>query len=602
MKDQSIQFEEHIFPLSVIGSGLWALANWVQNYEQYWRAKASKAELTANVSLQTSFTQHAENAKKFGEHLKSIIDEYQISYIELDQDLEVAKVCDIFTQINSRGVRLDVFDLINALLVPKGLQLKKMWQKVAPRLEFVETEKMNVYILQVMSILKQAYCSPRYLYFLLPGQQKPIRYSDGTRHREILVPTIRDFESLWDEAADTLEKAIKLLQHPHEFGVTSSKYLPYVSILPVFAALQAYVKNLPPQKQFDAQRKVRYWYWASVFTNRYSGAVESTSARDFLDVKAWIADEGAEPAPILEFKTQFRNLDFKKETKRGTSVYNGIFNLLVIQGARDWMTGNIPQPGELDDHHIVPISWGIKHLHNNLINTILNRTPLTAATNRNVIKDRLPNKYLPELIKVNGEKAIRSVLESHFISAKAQDILMREPFTPEDFEAFIAERQRTIQDAIENLLIKERLDLPPHLRNLDEKIEHIELQLRQLILTLLDNEPTLLPSHIAHKANERIESAAKKNPALDIEQYHRLAGKLEYFDLRDLQETITSKTLWDRFERFFSTKELLNARFNQLAELRNCIRHSRAVDEITRKEGEAAILWFEGVLKNNSKF
>ena len=28
-------------------------------------------------------------------------------------------------------------------------------------------------------------------------------------------------------------------------------------------------------------------------------------------------------------------------------------------------------------------------------------------------------------------------------------------------------------------------------------------------------------------------------------------------------------------------------------EIRNGIRHSRTVDEITRKEGEAAILWFE---------
>jgi hypothetical protein len=33
-----------------------------------------------------------------------------------------------------------------------------------------------------------------------------------------------------------------------------------------------------------------------------------------------------------------------------------------------------------------------------------------------------------------------------------------------------------------------------------------------------------------------------------------------------------------------------------LAEMRNCIRHSRAVDEVTRKEGEAALLWFFQVL------
>ena len=63
-----------------------------------------------------------------------------------------------------------------------------------------------------------------------------------------------------------------------------------------------------------------------------------------------------------------------------------------------------------------------------------------------------------------------------------------------------------------------------------------------------------------------------------------------------LQDTITNKALWHHFEPRFANKETLNAKFSQLAELRNGIRHSRTVDEITRKEGEAAILWFDHVL------
>ncbi len=43
---------------------------------------------------------------------------------------------------------------------------------------------MNVYILQVMSILRQAYCSPKYLYYLLPGQEKQVRGADGSLHKE----------------------------------------------------------------------------------------------------------------------------------------------------------------------------------------------------------------------------------------------------------------------------------------------------------------------------------------------------------------------------------------------------------------------------------
>ncbi len=63
--------------------------------------------------------------------------------------------------------------------------------------------------------------------------------------------------------------------------------------------------------------------------------------------------------------------------------------------------------------------------------------------------------------------------------------------------------------------------------------------------------------------------------------------------MRELQDTVTGKTLWPLFENRFTNKETLVVKFGQLAELRNGIRHRRTVDEITRKEGEAAILWFE---------
>jgi hypothetical protein len=471
-----------------------------------------------------------------------------------------------------------------------------MWRSAAPRLSFVDTDRMNVYILQVMSIIRQAYCSPKYLYFLLPGQEKPVRDPDGTRRKEVLVPTTTDFEKRWKQAVTAIEDAIKLLRHPQEFGAISSDYLPYVSILPAFAALQAHVKSLPPAQQLDAQRKIRHWYWASVFTNRYSGSVESTSARDFLDVKAWI-EGGSAPALLLEFKTQFRSLDLRREIKRGTSVYNGIFNLLVIQGARDWMTGNIPQNNGLDDHHIVPASWGNKHLKGDAIHTILNRTPLSAETNRKVIRERLPNVYLPELIAESSETAVRSIMESHSVSPAALAILLRDPFGPSDFEEFIAERQRTLQEAIESLLVKERLDLTPQLRELDERVEHVELRLREVIVDAFGGDPKLLPSHIAPEIEKRIQAAAKKSSAMDTEFYKTLPGKLEYADLRELQGTITTKALWPRFTQRFANVVTLNAKFDQLAELRNGIRHSRTVDAIARKEGEAAILWFEHVLK-----
>lgn len=259
------------------------------------------------------------------------------------------------------------------------------------------------------------------------------------------------------------------------------------------------------------------------------------------------------------------------------------------------MNGTLPVAGELDDHHIVPRSWARKHV-GAMGDSILNRTPLMADTNRNVIGDRLPNAYLPALIANNGERQVRDILASHFVSDKAFDILLRNPFTAEDFEAFIAERQRTIQDAIETLLVKRRLDLPVGLRELDAGLEEVELLLRETVRQSLGDDVALVPNNVADKVEERLQRALKRNAAMDADHYGTLAGQLEYFDLRELQDTIGNKALWARFESRFGAKEAVNTKFGQLAELRNAIRHSRSVDGVVRKEGEAAILWFQRVL------
>lgn len=594
-ENETAQYRRHVFPLSIMGKGGWSLANWAQGYEKYWTDEKARATSEGDHAHADEADVHVANAREFGEHLRGITEQYQVSYVELDRDLQLDKVCDIFTQINSKGKQLDVFDLINALLKPQGLQLKHMWRTAAPQLSFVETGRMNRYVLQVMSILRQSYCSPKYLYYLLPEATKVVRQPDGSLQKEVLIGSTAEFEKLWAQAVEALRRAIDLLRHPQEYGAISSGYLPYISILPAFAAIQVASRELEPHSQLDAQRKIRHWYWASVFTNRYSGSVESTSARDYLALRRWFLNDDEEPSLLEEFRQRFRTLDLRRETKRGSSVYNGIFNLLIRQGAQDWMTGAVPQYGDLDDHHIIPQASKMVGKDGTSADTILNRTPISADTNRNVIRDRLPNAYLPDLISKNGEAAVRATLETHFISPAAFNILLRDPFTADDFDAFISERQRTIMDAIDNLLVKERLDLSPKLRELDAGMEAIELRLRAVIADLVGNNTSQLPPHIASKASDRVASAIRKNPGLDIDPTS-LTRLLEYCDLRELQEIITSKASWPVFESSFGTKESLNGRFGQLAELRNGIRHSRTVDEVTRKDGEAAILWFSQVL------
>ena len=591
LQNRTEQFKRHLFPLSVVGAPGWGTSNWVQDYANYWSAAAAEAEGAGAEEAE----HHAVKAKGFSEYLEGLINQYNVAYIELNSDIALDKVCDIFTQINSRGIGLDVFDLINALLRPKGLRLRQeLWREAAPRLDFVESGRVNVYVLQVMSILRQAYCSPKYLYYLIPGTPRQVRGTDGVISPEVLISNTDEFEQSWRQAVNALEEAVNLLKSPQEFGAIAYRFLPYSSILPAFAALQAEVGKLSPFLKLSAQRKIRYWYWASVFNNRYSGSVESTTARDYLDMKEWFTDDDAEPRLIADFRQTFRNLSLTGEVRRGTSVYNGIFNLLILNGARDWITGKVPQPGDLDDHHIVPKSRGSEFALRTPIDSILNRSPLTSETNQ-WISNRLPNEYLPQLIEENGELEVHSILESHLISQQAFNILIRPDFTPSDYDEFCAERQRTMLSAIESLLIKERLDLSPRDRELDTGIERVELELRRTIAQRLNYNVNSLPSHVQQRVKERLQVDMAKNPALDSDHYGTLIGQLEYVDMRELQDTITNRTLWPVFQDIFSNKELLDQRFQQLAALRNSIRHSRTVDEITRKDGEAAILWFEQV-------
>lgn len=455
---------------------------------------------------------------------------------------------------------------------------------------------MNVYVLQVMSILEQSYCSPKYLYYLIPGQARKVRKAEGAQSR-VIVRDSGHFEKLWHSSIAAIEKAVALLQHPQGYGAVAPSFFPYVSILPAFAALQTVAKRLSEDLQLSAQKKIRYWYWASVFMNRYSGAVESTSARDYLDVKAWFDDDVMEPGLIAEFRNRFRDLDLQQQTRRGSAIYNGVFCLLVLKGARDWVSGLAITPIDIDDHHVVPKSWGKQNGLGDLIDSVLNRVPLSSKTNRQVIGDRLPNQYLPRLFQNNDRKQVLEVMDSHLISAKAVGILEREPFGAADFKEFLRERQTTVTAAIESLLIKERLMLSPRLRELDERIEAVELSLRNLIAVRLSDDATVLPEHVQSMIQQRLRQNVWKNPLADQDRYRGLTGQLEFADLRELQAIVTHRTLWGLFQEDFLNKHTLEGKFGQLAELRNCIRHSRPANEVVRKEGEASVIWFERTLR-----
>jgi hypothetical protein len=328
--------------------------------------------------------------------------------------------------------------------------------------------------------------------------------------------------------------------------------------------------------------------------------VESTSARDFNELKGWFENDEQESAAVKEFLESFRSLNLKGETNKSSAIYKAIFNLLVISEARDWITFDLPEYSALDDHHIVPASWEVKGI-NNSIQSILNRTPLSEDTNRKIIRNRMPNEYLIDLFNQHGKPETLQMLQTHLISAKAVDILLRPSFAPEDYQEFLEERQRTILSSIQDLLIKDRINYPVDLRVLDVQIEKVELAIRSLIADRLANDSSNLPQHIRETVNQRIQMELRKHPWRSEEDFGHLSKQLQFFDIGDCRDIILNKAYWPKFESIFSTKELFSQRITQLSNLRNSIRHSREVDQVQRMDGEAAITWVSQALRIISK-
>lgn len=134
---------------------------------------------------------------------------------------------------------------------------------------------------------------------------------------------------------------------------------------------------------------------------------------------------------------------------------------------------------------------------------------------------------------------------------------------------------------------------------LDGRIENIELKLRGLIATTLENDVRRLPSNIYQHTKERLADEVRRNAAFDQMRYRGLPARLEFCDLRELESILVNKLLWASFNSRFGTQEALGKKFGQLTALRNALRYSRHIDEITYKEGEAGIIWFERVLEKS---
>ncbi len=493
----------------------------------------------------------------------------------LERSMTYDEVTEIFVRVNSLGAKLRSSDLALAQITAKWRGALKVFQ------DFQAQCANAGFDLELGIHLKN-------LVAFATGQSRFLTV--GTLPIEML-------QSAWSECRRGMDFAMNFLKS--NAGIDSPALLssPFILVsLAYYGHRQNY--EITPEES----DRLRSWALLANAKGRYSrGSTETFLDQDL----ATIRDGGLAGSLIDRLRLQVGRLDVRPEELVGRNQRSALFKTMFLafrnSGAKDWHSNlaialdHTGAQHKLQFHHIFPKATLAKIGRTSReADDIANLAFIGGRTNKK-ISAKPPNMYIKAVLDSAGSATFR-----------AQCIpIDDELLDPANYDEFLARRREMIAERLNTFLGTDRLgrgdlNADPALLALDQRVEDVELELRQLILRRLDDDSSLLPPHVAQKIGERMDSAARKNPSMAT-AHAMLESKLNYCDLRDLQEVITAKALWPRFAETLGTKESVTARCDQLAELRNTIRHSRPMNDVTQKDGEAALTWFKQVLSHESR-
>lgn len=378
---------------------------------------------------------------------------YNFVFYPLSSDRSSPDICNIFARVNAKGMKLSTFDLMNAFLYPKGVKLRKeLWENLNNNLLKDIDSNMHEYLLKLISLVKQSYCSSKYIYNLIPGQKTVRKDKQGNKYEEVLVQDGKEFGNLWQESCKYAEAAREIIMNTGEpdFGAIKTEYIPNTTIVPVLGAILWEYQGDRDDIQFKTV--LQKWYWSAVFSEDYSGSSDSVMSLDFRDWKEWI-NNGRNIDRIIRVNHDFINeIDFKS-TKKGSARYNAVLCILALNNAEDFFKERIVGTGDysndkINDHHIFPLQ--VKGLDPEKSKTfkdskdsIANRTLLFDETNSRICNKR-PSQYMAEMIaKYKSEDKVKSILKGHLITEKAFAYMKED-----DFDNFVLEREKAIKEHI----------------------------------------------------------------------------------------------------------------------------------------------------------
>ncbi|MBP7306996.1 MAG: DUF262 domain-containing protein [Saprospiraceae bacterium] len=406
------------------------------------KIKKDKTELEAIVSESSSWL------KFLGTPLFRLFDNYfnyNMPSVIVSEKMGITGVCKVFTKINTSGIELGAFDLLVAVMYPKEIRVKQMFDEVMDQYPLVKVldESPKRYLLQTIALL--AGISPKTA--SLPELIKPVHISN-----------------LWTRAADLLEEACKQIDLNCGAALErgSDKYLVYS---PLVASLACILNDFPIDiKDSNLSRlrkqKLKAWYYGAGVSDRYSDGTDVKQIQDIKEMNLWFSSATYDdniPNWLKELWSDFNS-------SKNSSLGKAVISLINFKEPKDFYEDKPCGPSSTipcDLHHIFPRAAlrdqimtvrGIRDKEKAekiikqelFVDSILNQTWIYSDTNRKVISDQLPSKYLEQIIREyggnqSGKRKLIEIMHSHCINEKAVEALLRD-----DYNTFIYERRNSI--------------------------------------------------------------------------------------------------------------------------------------------------------------
>ncbi len=408
LSSPEFEYEELMFPTEKLFNPM----EWTINYTRYWGSRAS----VHPAGDPTEFL------SRFNEGVIKPFAGYLLPVIHLEKETPKEAVCTVFEKVNTGGVPLNVFDLATASFAAESeeFSLRDDWRDRRNRLypsyggvlQAIEGE----HFLQTVALLKTQTDRRE---AMKRGQAANRLPAIGCKRRDILNLHLHDYQNWADKVEEGFCKAAAFLQSQFIFGRYN---VPYNTQLVPLAAL--YVELGDDLEPALAREKLAHWYWSGIFGEAYGGTTETQYALDLAQVTEYVRG-GAEP--VLIAQANFIPERLLTLRTRNSAAYKGLYALQMMNGASDWRSDvhlslATYNNANIDIHHVFPVAWcrsteGKPAIPSHLYDSVINKTPLSAATNR-IIGGRGPAVYLKRLQEDMGNERLEQALKAHWLNPR----------------------------------------------------------------------------------------------------------------------------------------------------------------------------------------